>query len=286
MNIKVEIDAGSGFCYGVIRAVEQAEHYLKFNSRLYSLGDIVHNSLELDRLKGKGLKILTAKDVRNLKNDVILIRAHGEPPETYRMARDNNLQIIDCTCPVVLKLQEKIRSTYLEIKEAEGQIVIFGKAGHAEVNGLVGQTDGTAIVIDGVRGLDLIDFERPIALFSQTTKDPVEYERTAAYMLERGKNVKVFNTICRQVASRHNSLVRFAESHSIVLFVSGKESSNGKVLYDLCKSVNPRSYWLENKDLIDPTWFKDGDFVGICGATSTPKWQLEEIKAKLSYIIF
>lgn len=277
MKIEVEIDNNSGFCYGVIRAVEQAENYLKFSPKLYSLGDIVHNSLELKRLSEKGLEIIGNKEFEQLHNEVILIRAHGEPPQTYEKAHSNNMQIIDCTCPVVLKLQERIKNTYSEIKDEGGQIVIFGKKGHAEVNGLVGQTDGDAIIIERIEDLDQLDFSRPIALFSQTTKDPKEYQEIADYLTSKGEAVKVHNTICRQVASRHDSLVEFAQKHSVILFVCGKESSNGKVLYNLCKSTNPRSYHLEDKSQIDFSWFKEGDKVGICGATSTPKWQLDEI---------
>lgn len=277
MKIEVEIDNNSGFCNGVIRAVEQAENYLKFSPKLYSLGDIVHNSLELERLSEKGLQILDKESFLQLKNEVILIRAHGEPPETYERAHANNLQIIDCTCPVVLKLQEKIKNIYGEIKDQGGQIVIFGKRGHAEVNGLVGQTEGDAIIIESIDETESLDFSRPIALFSQTTKDPVEYGRIADHLVSKGRDVKVYNTICRQVASRHDSLVEFALNHSVILFVCGKESSNGKVLYNLCKSVNPRSYHLEDKSQLDFSWFEEGDKVGICGATSTPKWQLDEI---------
>lgn len=285
MNFTVEIDAESGFCNGVIRAVEQAENYLKYSNRLYSLGDIVHNSLELKRLTEKGLVILNTEQLADLKDDVLLIRAHGEPPLTYALAHDNNLQIIDCTCPVVLKLQEKIKKTWSTLQPVNGQIVIFGKRGHAEVNGLVGQTDGQAIVIENIEELSTLDYERPIALFSQTTKDPVEYGRIAEHISERGKDVKIFNTVCRQVASRHRSLVKFAKSHSIIIFVCGKESSNGKVLFELCKSVNHRSYLIENLEELEKDWFEEGDNIGICGATSTPKWQLEEAKAKLSSIL-
>ncbi|MDD2293529.1 MAG: 4-hydroxy-3-methylbut-2-enyl diphosphate reductase [Bacteroidales bacterium] len=281
MKINVEIDKGSGFCNGVIRAVEQAENYLNYSHKLYSLGDIVHNTMELKRLSEKGLVILDKEDIANLKDSVLLIRAHGEPPETYALAHRNNLQIIDCTCPVVLRLQDKIKQTWMEIEPAGGQIVIFGKRGHAEVNGLVGQTEGEAIVVENVHELSKIDFSRPIALFSQTTKDPIEFQEVANCISEKGKDVKVFNTVCRQVASRHKTLVQFAKDHSVILFVSGEASSNGKVLFDLCRSVNARSYTIERMEQIDLRWFKDGDNVGICGATSTPTWQLEQTKTKL-----
>lgn len=278
MNVEIEIDERSGFCPGVVRAVERAETYLKDHESLYSLGDIVHNSLELERLKKSGLEILTKDQVEDLKDTVVLIRAHGEPPATYELARKNNLQIIDCTCPVVLKLQEKVRKTHEEMAAIGGQTVIFGKRGHAEVNGLVGQTGGSALVVDSVdSAAALIDFARPVALFSQTTKDPVEYAAVADFIRSRAADVRVFDTICRQVSNRHKYLTEFAKEHSVILFVSGKESSNGKVLFELCRSVNGRSHWLEDVSQIDAEWFRDGDFVGICGATSTPKWQLEEI---------
>lgn len=277
MKLTVEIDPRSGFCNGVVRAVQQAENYLRFSHRLFSLGAIVHNAAELERLKGKGLEIISITEVEQLRHDVILVRAHGEPPETYALARRNDLQVIDCTCPVVLRLQEKVRTTWERLREAGGQVVIFGKKGHAEVNGLVGQTAGEALVIGGIEEIDGIDFSRPVALFSQTTKDPDEFHRLAGCIRSRRPDAEVYDTICRQVAQRHKSLVAFAEGHSVILFVSGRESSNGKVLFDLCRSVNARTYWLENASQIDLAWLKDDDSVGICGATSTPKWQLEEI---------
>lgn len=277
MNLTVEIDPRSGFCNGVVRAIRQAENYLEFNKHLYSLGAIVHNTEELERLKKEGLEILSLEDLEKLQDDVILVRAHGEPPSTYALARRNNLQVIDCTCPVVLKLQERVRETWLRIRPLGGKVLIFGKNGHAEVNGLVGQTDGEAIVIGSIEEAAAVDFAHPVALFSQTTKDPLEFARIADYVRSRRPDAEVFDTICRQVAQRHNSLISFARTHSLILFVSGRESSNGKVLFDLCRSVNPRTYRLENKSQIDLSWFSDGDRVGICGATSTPKWQLEEI---------
>ena len=277
MNLTIEIDPRSGFCNGVVRAIRQAENYLDYNNRLYSLGAIVHNTEELERLKKKGLEILSIDGLDQLHNDVILVRAHGEPPSTYARARRNGLQVIDCTCPVVLKLQERVRETWLRLRPLGGQVLIFGKKGHAEVNGLVGQTDGEAIVIGSVEEAARLDYANPVALFSQTTKDPLEFARISEYVRGRRPDAEVYDTICRQVAQRHKSLVSFARSHSPILFVSGRESSNGKVLFELCRSVNPRTYWLESASEIDPSWFNDGDHVGICGATSTPKWQLEEI---------
>ena len=277
MRLTVEIDSRSGFCNGVVRAIQQAENYLQYSRHLYSLGAIVHNAEELERLKKKGLEIISVEEAQQLHDDVVLVRAHGEPPETYTMARRNNLQIIDCTCPVVLKLQQRVQETYERLRSSGGQVVIFGKKGHAEVNGLVGQTGGHAIVIGSKEEADVIDYSRPVALFSQTTKDPDEFRTIVAHILERQPEAEVYDTICRQVAQRHASLVDFARKHDVVLFVSGYESSNGKVLFDLCSSVNPRTFWLENVSQMDLSWFRDGDTVGICGATSTPKWQLEEI---------
>ena len=288
MRLTIEIDEESGFCYGVIRAVQKAEMKLKESSTLYSLGSIVHNNSELDRLNKIGLEVIDLEQMKNLSDTTVLIRAHGEPPHTYEIARENNISLIDCTCPVVLKLQARIRETYAS---HNGQIVIFGKIGHAEVNGLVGQANGDAIVVDGVQSLEKIDFTKPICIFSQTTKDPKEYEEICVAIKERivacGGPVgefQIHNTICRQVAQRHTNLVAFAESHSVIVFISGKESSNGKVLYDLCKSVNPRSYHIQTRNQIDPQWFQDGDSVGICGATSTPKWQLEGVAKYLEQI--
>lgn len=277
MNLTVEIDPRSGFCNGVVRAINQAENYLQFNSQLYSLGAIVHNTDELERLKKKGLEILSIEDLEQLYDNVILVRAHGEPPSTYALARRNNLQVIDCTCPVVLKLQERVRETWIRLRPLGGRVVIFGKKGHAEVNGLVGQTDGEAIVIGSCDEAASIDYSHPVALFSQTTKDPLEYARVSEYVRSRQPGAEVYDTICHQVIRRHQSLVEFARNHTVVLFVSGRDSSNGKVLFELCHSVNERSWLIENAAQIDLSWFRDGDTVGICGATSTPKWQLEEI---------
>ena len=278
MRLSVEIDPHSGFCNGVVRAVEKAERYLEEGGRFYSLGAIVHNSKELDRLKAKGLEIISYDDLEDLRGETVLIRAHGEPPATYLKAQKNSLKVIDCTCPVVLQLQKKVREVYLNIAPKGGQVVIFGKAGHAEVNGLVGQTDGNAIVVDSVESAaGKIDFTKPVVLFSQTTKGVREYARTAEFIRSKGTDVQVFDTICKQVTQRYEHLKDFAGKHDVILFVSGSESSNGKALFDLCSSVNPRCYRIENASQIDISIFRDGDSAGICGATSTPKWQLEEI---------
>lgn len=288
LNLKIEIDSGSGFCHGVIRAIECAETNLGKIGHLYSLGAIVHNNAELERLNKQGLTVIDYRKMRGLHGSTVLIRAHGEPPATYETARENNIKLIDCTCPVVLKLQERIRDSY----NSGAQIVIFGKEGHAEVNGLVGQTGGNAIVVDlkdgAVKGMERIDLRpdgKPVVVFSQTTKDPKEYAVVCRVIGEEfvkngcsvADKLVINNTICRQVAHRQDNLREFACNHSVIVFVSGADSSNGKVLFELCKSVNPRSYHIENSSEIKPEWFAAGDSVGLCGATSTPKWQLDEV---------
>lgn len=310
MNLNIEIDSHSGFCNGVIRAVDTAEKNLG-NSALYSLGAIVHNSEELQRLNSIGLTVIDIGQMRQMKDTTVLIRAHGEPPDTYNIAAKNNIKLIDCTCPVVLKLQEKIRETYKALKlssnplEKEGQIVIFGKEGHAEVNGLSGQANGDAIIVDvlhsdsgkvSFKWIGNIDFSRMVYIFSQTTKNPKEYRLVCSFIKESiartrnctieeaGDFLKVHDTICRQVAQRHSNLTEFAKNHSVIIFVSGKESSNGKVLYELCRSVNRNSYHIQNTGQIDNSWFRENDSVGICGATSTPKWQLENVAKYLKNI--
>ena len=294
MNLNIEIDSGSGFCNGVIRAVREAEKNLKKRQPLYSLGAIVHNNSELQRLEKEGLSIIDINTMGTMKEGTVLIRAHGEPPSTYALAKEREIELIDCTCPVVLKLQESIRNTYRQITERKdgGQIVIFGKENHAEVNGLVGQVDSDAAVVDIIqggqplfKGMEKIDFNRPVYIFSQTTKDPEEYGRICTHIRERMGNkeeLHIFNTICRQVAGRHANLAGFAKRHDFILFVSGPDSSNGKVLYELCRSINSRSYHIQNVTEIDTSLFYSGASVGICGATSTPKWQLEEVAGYLS----
>ena len=284
MKLKIDIDTHSGFCYGVVRAIEQAEKYLEKNSELHSLGSIVHNSTEISRLKEKGLNTINYDELSRMRDSVVFIRDHGEPPSSYKTARENNLTVIDCTCPVVLKLQERVKNNYKELKKVNGQLVIFGKVGHAEVNGLIGQVEGDAVIIEKMKDIEVLDFKRPIYIFSQTTKDPEIYKQVCDAIKERVASVegpvesfKAFNTTCGQVSSRHPHLKEFSKSHSVIIFVSGKESSNGKILYDVCLKENPRSYKIESKDEIDPSWFRDGDSIGICGATSTPKWLLEEI---------
>ena len=278
MNLSIEIDSGSGFCNGVVRAVRKAESYL--SERLYSLGAIVHNAQEIERLAAEGLQIIDIEKMASIRDDVVLVRAHGEPPSTYELARRNGITIIDCTCPVVLQLQKKIASTYSKVHAKGGTLVIYGKKGHAEVNGLVGHTEGNAVVVESIAELDCIDFSKPVALFSQTTKDTEEYAALTEECRRRSEECAAefesYDTICRQVAGRHAALANFASSHDVILFVSGRESSNGNVLYNLCLKHNPRTWWVENGQ-VPADIFRDGDSVGICGATSTPRWQLEEL---------
>ncbi|MDR0384773.1 MAG: 4-hydroxy-3-methylbut-2-enyl diphosphate reductase [Prevotellaceae bacterium] len=282
--MKVEIDGFSGFCYGVIRAIETAERELDKNGTLYSLGEIVHNNVEVNRLKNKGLNTISHENISAVKHGKILIRAHGEPPETYETARKAGIGIIDCTCPVVLKLQERIKRAYEEARQYNGIIVIFGKKRHAEVNGLVGQTEGNAIVIENIDEVGQIDCSRPVFLFSQTTKSIEGFEELCKIITDKIRQAggdismfKAYNTICRQVSGRKPRLEEFARKHDVIVFVSGKQSSNGNVLYQSCKSANPDSYFVENADDINPEWFSDCRTVGICGATSTPKWLMEDI---------
>lgn len=274
--LKVETDVNAGFCGGVIRAISTSEKFLADNDRLFSLGAIVHNEEELERLGTLGLMPVSSVD-EVPEGEPVLVRAHGVPPSIYESARARGLKVIDCTCPVVLKLQKDIR-------EASGQIIIFGKVGHPEVLGLVGQVPGGAVVVENLQQLkDRIDAgsvrtDEPTELFSQTTKSPVEYEDLISWLSGRmSAELKVHRTICSQVASRHRLLSEFAKSHDVIVFVSGKTSSNGKVLRDLCLRCNPRTYHVCSPDGLDPRWFNPGDTVGVSGATSTPKWLLDKV---------
>lgn len=286
----VEIDRNSGFCGGVIRAIDGAEKLLAENGVLYSLGAIVHNEAELARLQSKGLITLDSLNAAlESAFKTLLIRAHGEPPETYRLAREKEFEVVDFTCPVVLNIQKSIREAWQDGRP-DGQIVIFGKIGHAEVLGLVGQVDGKAVVVENLPQLEAaiasgeIDISRHIDIFSQTTKSPTGYEELCNYLssqMAAPELLEVHNTICRQVASRHKELVQFARRHDVIVFVAGKESSNGRVLCELCAGVNPRTHLVGAAAEIDPSWFGPEDSVGICGATSTPKWLLEEVAAQI-----
>ncbi|MBR0053317.1 MAG: 4-hydroxy-3-methylbut-2-enyl diphosphate reductase [Bacteroidales bacterium] len=282
--VTVEIDPRSGFCGGVIRAISSAERFLSDRDHLYSLGAIVHNEAELERLGAKGLRTVATLSVVP-EGETVLIRAHGEPPQTYAEARNRGLKVIDCTCPVVLQLQKHIREAYarLHADGLHGTLIIFGKIGHAEVLGLLGQVGGDALVVENRAMLESrlgeIDFSQPVEIFSQTTKSPAEYAEICDRVRSLGVHVTVHDTICAQVANRHEHLEAFARAHDLILFVAGESSSNGRVLFDLCRRVNPRSHRIGSVSDIDPSWIQAGDRVGICGATSTPKWLLEEVAA-------
>ena len=278
--IKVEIDEGSGFCFGVVTAIHKAEEELAKGETLYCLGDIVHNSREVDRLKTMGLITINREEFKQLKNAKVLLRAHGEPPETYMIARENNIEIIDATCPVVLRLQKRIRQGYLADSDEEKQIVIYGKSGHAEVLGLVGQTDGKAIVIEKAEEAKKLDLNKSIRLFSQTTKSLDEFQEIVEYFKQHispEATFEYYDTICRQVANRMPKLREFAATHDLIFFVSGKKSSNGKMLFEECLKVNTNSHLIDNEKEIDPSLLQNVKSIGVCGATSTPKWLMEKI---------
>ncbi len=282
---RIEIDEKSGFCFGVVTAIRKAETELASSGSLYCLGDIVHNSSEVERLQAIGLHTITHTDLENLHGVKVLLRAHGEPPSTYATAKRNNIEVIDATCPVVLKLQQRIKAAFDSAKGgAHPQIVIYGQIGHAEVNGLVGQTEGTAIVVEGPDDISRIDFSRDVELYSQTTKSVEGFNAVAAEIAKRmhsGAKLSSYDTICRQVAGRVEHLRRFAASHSVVIFVAGAKSSNGKILYAHCREVNPHSYLVADCSGLDPQWLKDADSVGICGATSTPRRLMEQVRDSL-----
>lgn len=291
--IQIEIDSNSGFCFGVTTAIEKAEEQIAHSGGLYCLGDIVHNNDEVARLERKGLKIISHDDLARLHDVNLLLRAHGEPPSTYEAARRNNIRIIDATCPVVLRLQQRIKASYDVPEGARPQIVIYGKIGHAEVNGLVGQTNGEAIVVEGPQDLHKIDPSRPVALYSQTTKSIAGFwEITAAIraMLHDGVKFESYDTICRRVANRVDQLQEFARRHDVIIFVAGEKSSNGRVLYGNCLEVNPQTHFISNPSQILPEWFDDAQkknpdgelSVGICGATSTPLWLMEDAKTAIA----
>lgn len=288
---QVDIDPQSGFCAGVIRAISRAEKFLEPGGRrLYSLGAIVHNEAELHRLAEKGLFTLDRDDINEIneaQGETILIRAHGQPPKVYDLVKSLGFDIIDCTCPVVLNLQKSIKNTYAALQSSGkgGKVLIFGKVGHAEVLGLIGQVDGDAVVFEDRLQLEelvengTVSLSRDIELFSQTTMSPVDYEEIQVWLrdgMKDGARLSVHNTICSQVAARHDLLVSFARKHDVIIFVSGKTSSNGKVLCALCKSANIRTYHISSIQEIQPVWFREEDTVGVCGATSTPRWLLEE----------
>lgn len=287
-TITIEIDDGSGFCFGVVTAIEKAEAALAGDAELYCLGDIVHNSDEVKRLADKGMTTITHDDLDRLHDVRVLLRAHGEPPATYAVARKNGISIIDATCPVVLRLQQRIKESYREGAERGRQIVIYGKPGHAEVNGLVGQTDGNAIVVQGMDDLGNIDYSRDVDLYSQTTMSLSGFKEVISEIERRmqpGATFRSFDTICRQVANRVDSLRRFASEHDLVLFVSGKKSSNGKFLYSECHAVNASTRLISDENDINPDWLKGIKRIGICGATSTPRWLMERVKVHIGNML-
>ena len=276
-DLSVTIDKASGFCFGVVYAIDMAEDILEQEDYLYCLGDIVHNDEEVKRLTDKGLRIIDHDQLQLLHDEKVLIRAHGEAPSTYELALNNNLILIDASCPVVLKLQNRIKSSHDE----DEQILIFGKHGHAEVIGLQGQTNGKAIVFQDIAELDHVDLPSKFTLYSQTTKSTDKFYDIKDQLLSRGYDVKANDTICRQVSNRYSDLEKFVVNYDVILFVSGKKSSNGKVLYDVCKKFNSNSYFISNVEEIDSSWFSQNNRVGICGATSTPMWLMEEVKSYL-----
>lgn len=282
----IEIDSKSGFCFGVVTAICKAEEELEKTGRLYCLGDIVHNSDEVERLRQKGLITITHEEMQHLHNVKVLLRAHGEPPSTYELAQKNNIEIIDATCPVVLQLQRRIKEAY-NSSNPRPQIVIYGKKGHAEVNGLVGQTNGEAIVIENESQLDKVNLNNDIVLYSQTTKSLQGFTEIINAISNKKSPQATFNsfdTICRQVANRVEHIRQFASNHQLVLFVSGKKSSNGKILFNECRDVNPNTHFISNEDEIDPKWLTEIDSIGICGATSTPRWLMENVKARVQQL--
>ena len=284
--IKVSIDQNSGYCFGVEFAIQMAEDEMEHEKTLYCLGDIVHNDMEVKRLHEKGLRIISRDDLQKLRDCKVLIRAHGEPPETYEVALKNNIELVDASCPVVLKLQNRIKHAYDKSQEANGQIVIYGQKGHAEVIGLAGQTREDAIIVTTEDDLGTIDFSRPVTLYSQTTKSTKGFYKIKDIIERRMKErngtfsevaFDANDSICRQVSNREPQLIKFSNLHDVIVFVSGKKSSNGKALFEVCRSVNPRSYFVENESEIDTSWFGPDDSVGICGATSTPMWLMERV---------
>jgi len=289
--MEVSIDQNSGYCFGVEFAIQMAEDELKESKSLYCLGDIVHNAMEVKRLNALGLKIIDHEELKIIKDAKVLIRAHGEPPETYKLAMQNNIELIDASCPVVLKLQNRVNNEFRKMEDTDGQLVIYGKKGHAEVLGLTGQTNDKAIVVVDDEDLKEIDYNRPITLFSQTTKSTKGFYALKEKIEEKVDDAsngetyfKANDSICRQVSNREPNLRRFASDNDVILFVSGKKSSNGKALYAVCKETNDRSYFIENANDLQPEWFNASDKVGICGATSTPTWLMEEVQERAQKI--
>ncbi|BDC98220.1 4-hydroxy-3-methylbut-2-enyl diphosphate reductase [Persicobacter psychrovividus] len=290
--MEVTIDKNSGYCFGVEYAIKMAEDEMERSDQLYCLGDIVHNDMEVKRLNEKGLRIISREELSKLKDCKVLIRAHGEPPATYRMAMENNITLIDASCPVVLKLQNRVKTAYDKMLDINGQVVIYGKKGHAEVEGLVGQTNAEALIVTEEKDLAQVDFNRPVTLFSQTTKSTKGFyalkDSIASQIVasEGGQeNFQANDSICRQVSNREPQLTRFAQEYDVILFVSGKKSSNGKALYQVCKANNVTSFFIESESDIDPAWLAQAKSVGICGATSTPMWLMERVSDYIKNIV-
>jgi len=284
----IEIDMHSGFCLGVVNAIKKAEKFLDNDETLYSLGDIVHNNREVERLESKGMKTISYEHLNELHNTALLFRAHGEPPSTYEIAKRQGLRLIDATCPVVLSLQAKIRKKYEERKNTDTQIVIFGKKGHAEVVGLLGQTDNNAIVLEKISDAGLLDYSKPIVLFSQTTKSLDEFQSLVKLIknsIKPGVSFEYHDTICRQVANRLPLIRKFAHLHDCVLFVSGAKSSNGKALFEACLSENPNTFFVTGPEVVERSMFEGRDKIGICGATSTPVWLMEDVKKQVEKLL-
>ncbi len=285
--MKIEIDQQSGFCFGVEKVIKIAEDILKEEGKVYCLGEIVHNQREMERLMSLGLVTIDYETYRNMKNCKVLIRAHGEPPETYEIAKKNNIQLLDGTCPIVDRLQKKVKIGYEEMKKKDGQVVIFGKEKHAEVIGLKGQAEGKAIVVNHLHELDQIDFSKPVVLYSQTTRNKKKYRELGMEIQKRINGVTdrsellIYDTICNQVANRELTIREFARNHDLVLFVSGKNSSNGKMLFQVCKEENPNSRFISAEPEIEKSWFDNANSVGICGATSTPEWLMRNVAEKV-----
>ena len=277
LNLSVTIDQQSGFCFGVVYAIEMAEDILEEDGKLYCLGDIVHNDEEVARLQKKGLIIINHDDLRYIRNNKVLIRAHGEPPSTYQLAVENNLELVDASCPVVLKLQNRIKNSY----DRNEHIFIYGKHGHAEVEGLLGQTNNNAVVFQDFDELKLDETPDNITLYSQTTKSTSKFYEIKSRFEQAGISVNVHDTICRQVSNRDQELRNFSKCFNAIVFVSGTKSSNGKVLYNICKENNPNTYFVSNPTELDPKYFTEGGSIGVCGATSTPMWLMEKVRDTL-----
>jgi 4-hydroxy-3-methylbut-2-en-1-yl diphosphate reductase len=277
LQLRVHIDSNSGFCFGVIYAIQMAEELLEERGYLYCLGDIVHNDVEVERLQKKGLRIINYDTLKTLRDESVLIRAHGEPPSTYQMALENNLTLVDASCPVVLKLQNRIKTSF----DKKEQIFIYGKHGHAEVLGLLGQTSNEAVVFENLDELLRHELPQNITLYSQTTKSTDSFYRIKGELETRGYDVSANDTICRQVSNRDKDLRLFAQKFDKVVFVSGTKSSNGRVLYQVCKDTNPNTFFVSKVEELQPAWFNEGDSIGICGATSTPMWLMEEVRDTL-----